>query len=325
VPREANKVCRNKYGDCKDMASITSTMMNLAGLEANLTWIGTRNISYTYEQVPSPITDNHMIASALVDGQRLFFDDTGLYLKYGFPTSMVQGKQALIGKANGEHELAMVPVMTAEQNKKIEISEIRYEDERIVGTGATTLSGYRKFNVVQRLETVKEARLEQFVNGLLRRGNNKFAVEQFEISGEKDRDQNLEMTYKFAINDYLKKVGEEIYINLNLNKRLQNSSIDIEKKKLPIERDFLNTASHLVRFEIPEGYEVNYLPENTSYENDLFSFDIQYSQDQNKVTLQKEITINHLILKKEQFEKWNEMIELLDDAYKESVVLKASN
>ena len=63
IPREANEVFQKKYGDCKDNSSILFKMLEIAGLQGNLTWIGTRKIPYTYEEVPTRAVDNHMILS----------------------------------------------------------------------------------------------------------------------------------------------------------------------------------------------------------------------------------------------------------------------
>src|ERR1700730_474091 len=39
IPRDANLVCTRRFGDCKDMSSILTIMMNTAGINAYYTWI----------------------------------------------------------------------------------------------------------------------------------------------------------------------------------------------------------------------------------------------------------------------------------------------
>ena len=63
IPRESNDVFRKKYVDCKDNSSILYSMLAIAGIKGNLTWIGTRSIPYTYNEIPTPVVDNHMILS----------------------------------------------------------------------------------------------------------------------------------------------------------------------------------------------------------------------------------------------------------------------
>ncbi|RZK99397.1 MAG: hypothetical protein EOO89_31150, partial [Pedobacter sp.] len=72
IPRDANLVCDRRFGDCKDMANLLVKMLNMAGVSAHHTWIGTRDIPYSYNQIPTTNVDNHMIA--------VFNDNGNVYL-----------------------------------------------------------------------------------------------------------------------------------------------------------------------------------------------------------------------------------------------------
>ncbi len=87
IPHPGSYVINKRYGDCKDMASATVSMLREAGVEAHYTWIGTRDLPYLYSDIASPITDNHMIATFIMDGQTYFLDATGQYLPLGLPSS----------------------------------------------------------------------------------------------------------------------------------------------------------------------------------------------------------------------------------------------
>ena len=110
IPREANDVFQKKYGDCKDNSSILYKMLEIAGLEGNLTWIGTRKIPYTYEEVPTPAVDNHMILSYEYNNKTYYLDATGRYIQIDYPSSFIQGKEALI--ANGKsYKIKKIPII----------------------------------------------------------------------------------------------------------------------------------------------------------------------------------------------------------------------
>ncbi|MBC8644862.1 transglutaminase domain-containing protein [Flavobacterium lindanitolerans] len=77
IPREASTVFKRKFGDCKDMSSIITSMANYAGIKnVTVSWIGTREIPYSYEQLPTPSVDNHMIAVYNDNGNYIFLDAT---------------------------------------------------------------------------------------------------------------------------------------------------------------------------------------------------------------------------------------------------------
>src|SRR5690606_14182009 len=98
IPRQAKLVYERKFGDCKDMASIITEMAKYAQIpHVNLTWIGSRNIPYTYHEVPTPAVDDHMIATyETPSGQIYFLDATDSFTKFGLPSEFIQGKEAMV-------------------------------------------------------------------------------------------------------------------------------------------------------------------------------------------------------------------------------------
>src|SRR6185369_12627115 len=105
VPRRAIDIYNHRFGDCKDMASILTALLQLSGLKAYFTWIGTRDIPYDYTDVPLPICDNHMIAALDVDTEWIFLDATDPNCIFGLPSSMIQGKQALISISKDDYKI----------------------------------------------------------------------------------------------------------------------------------------------------------------------------------------------------------------------------
>src|SRR5258705_2509490 len=97
IPREASLVCNRRFGDCKDMASILTVMINYAGVPAYYTWIGSRALPYDYTDVHLPITDNHMISTIKLDTGYVFLDGTDSYCVFAAPSEHIHGKQSLIG------------------------------------------------------------------------------------------------------------------------------------------------------------------------------------------------------------------------------------
>jgi transglutaminase-like putative cysteine protease len=82
IPATAQDVFRSKYGDCKGMANLITEMLKLAGLDAHMTWIGTRHIPYDYS-LPSLAVDNHCISTVIIAGKEYFLDGTEKYIPFG--------------------------------------------------------------------------------------------------------------------------------------------------------------------------------------------------------------------------------------------------
>src|SRR6185437_2977242 len=114
VPREASLVCSRRFGDCKDMASILTAMLKKAGVPAYFTWIGTRDLPYNFDQVPLPMTSNHMICTINLDGKYVFLDGTDPTCVFGMPSAGIQDKQAMISVNEKEYKILKVPAVEKE-------------------------------------------------------------------------------------------------------------------------------------------------------------------------------------------------------------------
>lgn len=325
VPREAYEVCSRKYGDCKDMSSLTISLLKIAGIPAYLTWIGTRDRPYEYQDIPSPIVDNHMIITAKIDNKFIFLDATGEYLPFGLPTSFIQGKEALIGIDKDNFVIEKVPVIAASDNLEKESIELKIEGRNLIGEAKATYTNYKKvFSEYAKLRADANNTDKDFFNSFLLKGNNKFTVGEVNEKGFFDRTPSLQIDYTFQIPNYVKTAGNKMYINMNLDKTF-STLIDTSKRKLPIERDYKFVNDFTYNLTIPEGYVIDYVPESMSYQGDLFGFDMQYVSDDKQISLTSKVTVNHLLLENNKFNEWNDMVQKMADAYQEVLVLKQNN
>jgi hypothetical protein len=322
IPREANDVFKKKFGDCKDNSSILATMLEVAGLKGNLTWIGTRSIPYSYKEVPTPIVDNHMILAYKYEGKTYFLDATGRYLPLEFPSSFIQGKEALIGNGENDFRIEEVPVIEAKKNATIDTSSIYIDGENIVGKGRSEVSGYEKNHYFNYLESIKtEEKRTSFYNSMLRKGSNSFLIDKFEETNKYEYDKNFIVDYDFKITSYVKSIDDEIYINLNLNKDL--SSFKSKKdRKYEIKNTYKVHYDYQLIFDIPDGYEVLYIPKNITVDDPLLSAAITYTRDGNQIKYNHNAKINYLSLSVEEQKKVNKLIKKIEKNYKEIIILK---
>lgn len=322
VPRPASSVCTRRYGDCKDMANLLARMLNYAGLEAYLTWIGTRSKPYTYGEVPTPIVDNHMITTLKIDGETYLLDATGKYTPFPLPTPMIQGKEAMIGLGDGRFEIRKVPAIEKEVNLLTDSTWLSIQDRDLIGKARRQARGFFQLDLDAKRNLIEENGVEQFWQDYLTKGNNKFALTDFSPQTVRsDRAAGLSIPYDFELPGYVRKVGSRMLINLNLNRRLQSAGIDLSKRKYDREFEFRYIHRDVNTLDIPEGYSVSYLPKSVEYQDDRFGFQIRYNQTGGRIILEKEIYINTLLLTEDDFSAWNEMIDQLVHAYREVVVL----
>jgi len=323
IPREANKICERRYGDCKDMANITTTMLRMAGIQAYLTWIGTRSIPYRYAEVPSPMADNHMICTYVVKGTYYFLDATGKNAPIGTPTSMIQGKEALISMGPDKFEVVTVPVIPADQNVRVDTVFMQIgEHGKVFGNGSMYARGYDKIHLTYPMDAMNSEEKVEFLTGFLKKGSNKFLIDTLEYENLYDRDKDLGVTYDYSIGGYAHANGDEMYINMCLDKAYMNGIIDTSRREAPVEIDYKSTEKHVSILTIPEGYVISCMPQDRSYTIGDYSYSITYKQTGNTLICEKIIVVNTLLIQPDQFDEWNLFAASLSTAYNENVTLK---
>ncbi|MGB1032114.1 MAG: transglutaminase-like domain-containing protein, partial [Flavobacteriales bacterium] len=320
IPRTGAAVCSKRYGDCKDMASIITEMTRLAGVETNLTWIGSRDIPYKYTELATPSVDNHMIAAYKDGDDWLFLDATGSYEYFGQPTAFIQGKEALIRISDSEYEIVEVPIAKAKENERTIKSETYLDDGVLKSKSSAVLTGYYASAMKGLLERLDADEKEEYLNLYFKQGNNKCKLENIEYTLSEE-DRLIEFTFEMSLADYVLNVDDELIVNLNLDKPYSGYAVDEDRSQSRSFR-FESLVAYETSFSIPEGYQLEFLPESSSGVSGGISYEISYQLEEDKVLYQASFELSTLMLKPEGFKEWNALIKGLKKELKNAIVLK---
>ncbi|WP_299227947.1 DUF3857 domain-containing protein [uncultured Psychroserpens sp.] len=323
VPRGAASVCDKRYGDCKDMANLLYEMLNHVGIDAYRTWIGTRDRNYSYFDVPTPMVDNHMITTAVVENDTIFLDATDSYVPFGMPSGFTQTKEALLGIDKDNFKIIKVPAQDASKNVTTVNTLMELNKGSVKVSEKRALKGYEKVDFITDYTYKKDTKTEEeYLNTTLALGNNKTKYTNITKSNFNNKSVPLILDYNLDIASYTKTIGEKIFINLNIDKSLSNSNIDVKDRKYSKKIDHKFQKNFTTKFKIPEGYKASYIPEERSFEDSNYGYRITYNVKDNIITQNKSIYVNTLSIQKEDFDHWNGFIKSLIKAYKKSIILE---
>ncbi|WP_300489318.1 transglutaminase-like domain-containing protein [Flavobacterium sp.] len=320
VPRDAALVFTRKYGDCKDMANITNELLRYAGLKSYVTWIGTRQRNYTYKELPSPLADNHMITCLELDGKKYFLDATGKYSQFPMPTDMIQGKEALIGLGDG-YVIEKVPIIDKKTNGINLNADLKILDNALIGKVKANFSGFYKMRLAGMLANNYQKENEIW-KSLLLATNNKAEIQIVATSIKPYETTPVHAEYELKLDNWAKNIEGKLIVKPILFFPLKSALIDVDKRKYPVENDFEQHNDITYTIEIPEGYTVEYLPKNNKQENELLGFQISYTQKNNLLIVKQEVYSTALLLEKENFQQWNDIVNQLINQYNQSIILK---
>lgn len=325
VPRQAADICKRKFGDCKDMASILTAMCREVGLKAYFTWIGTRHKPYTYDETPLPLVDNHMICALKLGEEWLFMDGTDPLIPFGYNPQGIQGKEALIGIDEKTFKIIKVPETPAAVNAVSDSTFLHLDGKNISGSVRMNYNGYPAWNLANALVYYKNEDRDKYVRAITTRGSNKFVQKSYDYYQNEKDNKDARLGSEFTIDNYVQNVGKEYYINMNLNRNFEDDCIDTKDRNVGVSYKFKTKMTEVVVLDIPKGYKATYVPPDAANSlNDMWDYKLSYKVTPEKIILTKDYELKTLTLPVNQFSANNKMVEELKKQYKESIVLTAN-
>ena len=320
IPRDADKVVLRKYGDCKDMANLTTQLLKASGIKAYLSWVGTRSIPYSYYEIPTTFNDNHMICTAEIN-DRYYILDATTYTAFNYPSKFILSKEILVSKNKDIFEV--IKVAEVDYNKSVIYDSLflKIDNSTLIGSGAVNLSGYHAFDLSSQANYSNKENEHKKIENHVIKGSDKFQLDDYKLKKFDNREENNIIEYSFHIPDYIKKFENNIYINLNLSTPYSKRNVDLTQKLYAL---LIGNHSRIIvknSLQIPENYTVSYLPEPINFEHGQFGFIINYSIQNNTINYYFDLYLKTLKVEDKDFNNWNQFIKTLNIAYKKSIEL----
>jgi hypothetical protein len=302
VPREPNLVCRRKFGDCKDMATLLVSLYNAAGIPCYYTWIGTRDLPYKFSETPLPLVSNHMIATAFINNNPLFLDATANNCIFGMPSAGIQDKEAMLSIDSATYKILKVPIIPAEQSNWLDSSVVSFDKNTLKGEGKVLVTGYRYTSLKDALEYKTEPEQFEYFKKILNRGSNKFILKQAKVNY---LNNSIEVAYSYELPEYAQIIDGELFFNPHLLRPYEATVYDTTDRTYPQDLDYLHGQNSYTLFKLPKHLVPDELPKNVSTSNPTLQGSINYSLQKAK----NEMAISQSVQLKKAYFKIPEMVE----------------
>jgi hypothetical protein len=276
-PHPASEIFSHRYGDCKDKATILSTMLAEIGVKSFYMPIHADRGIVTDKTPPSQ-TFNHVILAIQLPsagdvkplpavyehpklGHLLLFDPTNDLVPLGQLPHYEQDSYALLVTDDGG-ELIHLPVSAPETNKLTRTAKVKLlPDGTLQGEVEEVSTGYRAAmkRGLLKDETEKDRRkiLELILGSTL--GN--LQVDDFTVTNADDLDKDFILRYKFTASHYAKNAGPLLLVRPHVVGGFAGYLDAAKPRHYPyaIYAPFSNDET--VEITLPDGYKVDELPE----------------------------------------------------------------
>lgn len=316
-PDSPQNVYNKRYGDCKGMAILTKSMLEVAGFNSRLVWLGTDRLAYDYS-IPSLSVDNHMICSVELNGETIFLDATEKYNRFGEYASRIQNKQALLQSESG-FKILTIPQASENANIDNVKYELKIEDGVILGSANRFYSAECRVDFQNNYSSFGKGSQLEVLTDYLTSGNSNYKVKNIHPFDEHERDKDLNISYEVAIEKAISEFDGTLYLDIDPVKVA--AGYLFEKRKQDYKASIKHRKITDISLEIPEGYTIEMLPENLLLSNDLVDINVIYQHQGNKIVYKKDIHFKKRLIKKAQFDIWNKAFTELRENLSQQITL----
>lgn len=312
-PHLAGDIFTNRYGDCKDKATLLSTMLREIGIESYYVLVHVDR-GVVRPEIPSALTFNHVIlALKLPDsvdsshllavshnarlGNLLYFDPTSEMTPVGeLPASLQENYGLLVTENAGE--LQKLPLLPPQSNRLMRSAKLELSPEGTlsgsveeVRTGQYGAAARGRLLQTQNADRAKI--LEEFLGDFLGSFHlTKASVGNLEVYGEP-----LVLRYSFIAPNYAKTAGNLFLVRPRVMGEKGDDVLETEKeRKFPVEFSHASLQSDRFEITLPAGYSVDELPDPLEIRKDFADYTskavanastLSYSRD----LLRKQVTV----------------------------------
>jgi hypothetical protein len=297
-PHPAGDVFRYRYGDCKDKATLLSTMLQEAGFKSDYVLIHTER-GVAKEDMPSSYFNHAILAIELPadadtsryrsifaskSGQKfLLFDPTDEFTPLGEIGPHVQDRYALLVTLAGG-EVIHTPLLDPDANRLVRRGTFSITaDGSITGSVTETRTGDHAAEWRSGFKHSDEQQRTQMVERALSRSVSTAKLQNIKLDFLDQRDKELITHFDLSTDRYAQLAGPLMLVRPRVLGRV---SLGLEKKerKYPIEMHSTSRSDDEYVIEIPAGFVVDDVPNPVKVDSGFGSYESQIKVSGSKIT-----------------------------------------
>jgi transglutaminase-like putative cysteine protease len=315
IPHAAADVYRNRYGDCKDKATLLIAMLDAVGVRA--TWVMVDTERGVVDPRTPSLIGNHMIAAIEIPkgyenpllkavvtartGRRyLIFDPTNEYVPIGLLPTYLQGGYGVL-MAGADSQIIPLPTLkpdtdTVEHSAQFELSADGGLKGDVTVSRLGPSSAHARRFLVMSSDKEKRENLEQS----LRHDFSEFDLGPEKIENTRNLDDRLILHYDVSAASYAKNAGTLLL----LRPRILGTDVTPLRdgpRKYPIEFESIGDWRDKFDVEIPAGYAVDEIPDPIHVDTDFASYNSEVKVEGNTLHYSREYIVKKLSLNADQY------------------------
>jgi hypothetical protein len=341
-PHPAAETYDHHYGDCKDKATLLSSMLSQIGVESFYVLINTERGSVT-SQTPANIGFNHAIIAVKLPagvsdpslvatiqhprfGTLLYFDPTNEYTPFGEIGGYLQANYGLLVTSEGG-ELVELPKQAPAMNSIARTGKLTLDlSGTLKGEVSETRVGDQASSERWTLRSVnKSADQIKPIENLLAGSLSIFHITQASVLNLNQTDQPFGFHYAFEAQNYAKNAGGLLLVRPRVLGVKASGILETkEPRKFPVEFEGPTHDTDSFDITIPTGYVVDDLPPAVDADYGFASYHSKTEVKGNLIHYSRTFEVKELSVPVTQAADLKKFYRIIAGDERNTVVLKAS-
>jgi hypothetical protein len=319
----ANKGVREAYkngsGNSAELNFLLIIALREAGINAYPIAISTRSNGIILPWQVSIDGFNHTITGIELDNQLVLYDAISKFSILNIlPLNSINGQGRLIDKEKDN----WVDLNPSKPSRKTEMVEIALQSNGDA-KGKVTTSYFNYFAQTINDQTDNEEKVERFKENIIRNLNNA-TIDNLTFEQNQTAVAEVKCIFTFESSNYASSTGDLLIFTPGNGFLTTKNSFDANERKLPINFHFPRDEYFIIKYIIPEGFEVDEIP--TPLVLNQLSNRIQYqyviTPQNNELTLVTRLRINNTLFLQTEYNEFKKFYDAIVSKNTEKIVLK---
>lgn len=335
-PHFAGDIFHNRYGDCKDKATLLSAMLSSVGIHSALMMVDTQR-GVIDPNAPSIVGD-HMIAAIEIPkgydspklrsvilastGHRyLIFDPTWDKTPFGQLEHGLQGSYGLLLEGE-QSQIVRLPILPPELNSIHRTASFQLQPD---GSLKGTVTEKRFGDISEgrrRLYTMSDAKEQSdFLDNILNRDFTTFRVSGFKVQNAESLNQDLTTSYTLQAERFGKTMGPLLMVRPRVLGS-ENLEADHKPRHFPIDLRQTMQATDDLSIELPPGYVVDETPDPVKLDLGFASYESSSQVKDNVLHYTRTYTVRQVTLPADRYSDVQKLAGVIEADEQSRAVLK---
>jgi hypothetical protein len=340
-PHTASEIFTHHYGDCKDKATLLSSMLSQIGIESFYVVINAERGSVTPQTPASVGGFNHVVLAiklppnlsdpSLVStiqhprlGKLIYFDPTNELTPFGEVGGYLQDNYGLLVTPEGG-ELVQLPRQPAAMNSIMRSGRLALDPNgTLKGEVTETRLGDRAWSERWRLRTVtKDADRVKPIEDLLAGSLSLFRITQASITNLNQTDQPFGFHYTFEAAGYAKNAGGLLLVRPRVLGIKTSGILETKEPRIfPIEFEGPSRDTDTFDITIPPGYVVDDIPPAVDADYGFASYHSKTEVQGNLIHYSRTFEVKELSVPVSRADELKKFYRIIASDERNTVVLK---